>query len=141
MSDTPRTDASAFWVTSPTDPEMQEKVVVSHFARQLERENAELSDQLMRWFKAASPYATPGSLEHGLRDLRHALECILQRIDDDEFIPQEYVQMAREALGPPERLPDDSEIMRQVARMREALEADESDAAPIDSTVKPSAWD
>lgn len=38
MSDTPRTDASAFWVTSPTDPEMQEEVVVSHFARQLELE-------------------------------------------------------------------------------------------------------
>jgi hypothetical protein len=37
MSDTPRTDVSAFWVTSPTDPEMQEEVVVSHFTRQLER--------------------------------------------------------------------------------------------------------
>lgn len=36
-SDTPRTDAGAFWVTSPTDPEMREEVVVSHFARQLER--------------------------------------------------------------------------------------------------------
>src|SRR5690606_31585652 len=37
---------------------------------QLERENAELADQVMRWFKAASPYATPGSLEGGLDRLR-----------------------------------------------------------------------
>jgi hypothetical protein len=36
---------------------------------QLERENAELADQVMRWFKAASPYATPGSLEEGLKKL------------------------------------------------------------------------
>ena len=83
MSDTPQTDASAFWVSSPTDPEMQEEVVVSHFARQLERELAERlvdvnalmedirkgDDMLMAWFKAASPYATPGSLEEGLKDV------------------------------------------------------------------------
>jgi hypothetical protein len=30
----------------------------------------QLDDQLMRWFKAASPYATPGSLEGGLDRLR-----------------------------------------------------------------------
>jgi hypothetical protein len=80
MSDTPQTDASAFWVSSPTDPEMQEEVVVSHFARQLERELADVNalmedirkgdDMLMAWFKAASPYATPGSLEGGLDRLR-----------------------------------------------------------------------
>lgn len=28
----------------------------------------ELDAQLMRWFRAASPYATPSSLEEGLKD-------------------------------------------------------------------------
>lgn len=45
MSDTPKTDAGAFWVTSPTDPEMREEVVVSHFARQLERELNEIIER------------------------------------------------------------------------------------------------
>jgi hypothetical protein len=35
--------------------------------------------EVMRWFKAASPYATPGSLEQGLKKLREELieECAL----------------------------------------------------------------
>lgn len=40
---------------------------------QLEQELAERDAQLMRWFKAASPYATPGSLEEGLKKLERAL--------------------------------------------------------------------
>jgi hypothetical protein len=44
--------------------------------RELERQNAELDAQLMRWFKAASPYATPGSLEEGLKKLQgECSEC------------------------------------------------------------------
>jgi hypothetical protein len=46
MSDTPITDASAFWVTSPTDPEAQEEVVASHSARQIERELNAANDLL-----------------------------------------------------------------------------------------------
>jgi uncharacterized protein YigA (DUF484 family) len=45
----------------------------SDLCEKADRENAELSDQLMRWFKAASPYATPGSLEEGLKKLERAL--------------------------------------------------------------------
>jgi hypothetical protein len=30
--------------------------------------------------------------------MHSAIDCILTRIDDEEFIPQEYVQMAREAM-------------------------------------------
>jgi hypothetical protein len=41
----------------------------SDLCEKADRENAELSDQLMRWFKAASPYATPGSLEEGLKEV------------------------------------------------------------------------
>jgi hypothetical protein len=72
MSDTPRTDAVQGGLEFATElPEDWEKCFqwMAGHARSLERENAELSDQLMRWFKAASPYATPGSLEEGLKDV------------------------------------------------------------------------
>jgi hypothetical protein len=59
---TPRTDALA--------AKSEYQGAYLHLCRQLERENAELADQVMRWFKAASPYATPGSLESGLDRLR-----------------------------------------------------------------------
>jgi hypothetical protein len=82
MSDTPRTDAVQGGLECATElPEDWEKCFqwMAGHARSLERENAELSDQVMRWFKAASPYATPGSLERGLKKLREELieECAL----------------------------------------------------------------
>jgi hypothetical protein len=73
MSDTPRTDAVQGGLECATElPEDWEKCFqwMAGHARSLERENAELSDQVMRWFKAASPHATPGSLEGGLDRLR-----------------------------------------------------------------------
>jgi hypothetical protein len=76
MSDTPRTDAVQGGLECATElPEDWEKCFqwMAGHARSLERENAELSDQVMRWFKAASPYATPGSLEEGLKNLERAL--------------------------------------------------------------------
>lgn len=66
MSDTPKegdlhTEAGLFLV-------MHEALAAEREWRaRLERKNAELSDQVMRWFKAASPYATPGSLAEGLK--------------------------------------------------------------------------
>jgi hypothetical protein len=68
MRDTPKegdlhTEAGLFLV-------MHEALAAEREWRaRLERKNAELSDQVMRWFKAASPYATPGSLEEGLKDV------------------------------------------------------------------------
>lgn len=78
MRDTPKegdlhTEAGLFLV-------MHEALAAEREWRaRLERKNAELSDQVMRWFKAASPYATPGSLERGLVERRNNVieECAL----------------------------------------------------------------
>jgi hypothetical protein len=35
---------------------------------------------VMRWFKAASPYATPGSLEEGLKRVESQEEAIVEMI-------------------------------------------------------------
>ena len=75
MSDTQRTDAVEAecegWDKLRWIPQSVARKAFAH-ARQLERENA-----AMRW----------------------ALENILARIDEDEWIPTEYVQQAREALN------------------------------------------
>jgi predicted O-linked N-acetylglucosamine transferase (SPINDLY family) len=55
----------------------------SDLCEKADRENAELSDQLMRWFKAASPYATPGSLESALRRFHHWEEEIVRLLGID----------------------------------------------------------
>jgi hypothetical protein len=78
MRDTPKegdlhTEAGLFLV-------MHEALAAEREWRaRLERKNAELSDQVMRWFKAASPYATPGSLEGALKALASTLTdaCVL----------------------------------------------------------------
>jgi hypothetical protein len=78
MRDTPKegdlhTEAGLFLV-------MNEALAAEREWRaRLERKNAELSDQVMRWFKAASPYATPGSLEGALKALASTLTdaCVL----------------------------------------------------------------
>jgi hypothetical protein len=79
VEDTPITDAAVvrFTVASEIDRSPAGEWVAAGVARGLEQErNAVLADirnaddQLMRWFKAASPYATPGSLESGLDRLR-----------------------------------------------------------------------
>jgi formate dehydrogenase maturation protein FdhE len=76
MSATPKVDKWAF-DAMPGGPE----VVSANCARELEellmaaedenevlhKEIERLDEMVMRWFKAASPYATPGSLEEGLR--------------------------------------------------------------------------
>jgi hypothetical protein len=77
MSATPKVDKWAF-DAMPGGPE----VVSANCARELEellmaaedenevlhKEIERLDEMVMRWFKAASPYATPGSLEEGLKD-------------------------------------------------------------------------
>ena len=86
MSDTPRTDAVQGGLEFATElPEDWEKCFqwMAGHARSLERENAELSDQVMRWFKAASPYATPGSLEAALRRFHHWEEEIVRLLGID----------------------------------------------------------
>jgi hypothetical protein len=79
MSATPKVDKWAF-DAMPGGPE----VVSANCARELEellmaaedenevlhKEIERLDEMVMRWFKAASPYATPGSLESGLDRLR-----------------------------------------------------------------------
>jgi hypothetical protein len=80
MSDTPQTDAFLLAKNcTPHNPAAFEWAI--GLARSLERELAESrrdvnalmedirkgDDMLMAWFKAASPYATPGSLEIALR--------------------------------------------------------------------------
>jgi hypothetical protein len=40
----------------------------------------EMDAQLMRWFKAASPWATPGSLEEGIKDLERELEDVRREL-------------------------------------------------------------
>ena len=90
MIDTPRTDALVGNFDFPWS--FDTETLVRH-AETLERElaerlrdvNALMSDirkgdeMLMAWFKAASPYATPGSLERGLKKLREEFieECAL----------------------------------------------------------------
>jgi hypothetical protein len=80
MSETPRVDKWAF-DAMPGGPE----VVSANCARELEeflkaaedenevlhKEIERLDEMVMRWFKAASPYATPGSLEAALRRFHH----------------------------------------------------------------------
>ena len=128
MSDTPRTDAAVVWLPSPPDGEPAPYVPV-HVAVELERENAELADQVMRWFKAASPYATPGSLEEGLKKLREELieECALiceSRAGEGQYAESQAAWR----------------ILISAANAIRDLKKFQPDG-PIDSTVKPSAWD
>jgi hypothetical protein len=95
VEDTPITDAAVvlFTVASEIDRSPAGEWVAAGVARGLEQErNAVLADirnadaQLMRWFEAASPYATPGSLEEGLKRLDQelfyaAITELLRRIE------------------------------------------------------------
>ena len=126
MSETPRTDSEEKGASYCTGVEIRQ---AWNLARQLERENAELSDQLMRWFKAASPYATPGSLEEGLKKLREELieECALiceSRAGEGQYAESQAAWR----------------ILISAAHAIRALKNFQPDG-PIDSTVKPSAWD
>ena len=89
--------------------------------------------EVMRWFKAASPYATPGSLEEGLKKLEQSLveahpecrchECTAiweRRYPTKNAAPQAETCLC---LSFPHACP----VHRR--------------DGPIDSTVKPSAWD
>lgn len=92
---------------------------------QLERENAELADQVMRWFKAASPYATPGSLKEALERYENAA-------------PQ--AEQIGDVNGPRnEGLPADAALTCLCLSFPHACPVHRG--GPIDSTVKPSAWD
>ena len=127
MRDTPKegdlhTEAGLFLV-------MHEALAAEREWRaRLERENAELSDQVMRWFKAASPYATPGSLEEGLKKLR--AEAIKEVINAIEDAPLTYA-------GPDPHIVSDLRYLI-IRSVRDLIEDHDG---PIDSTVKPSAWD
>jgi hypothetical protein len=88
MSPTPRTDAELAAAEA-----VHSGYVSADFARQLERELeqsqfigadllkelAEAQETTIRWFQAASPYATPGSLAKGLAEHRNNAieECAL----------------------------------------------------------------
>lgn len=129
MSDTPRTDEVELHYRQMEDRDAPSYVAPAEFARQLERENAELADQVMRWFKAASPYATPGSLEEGLKKLRDELieECALiceSRAGEGQYAESQAAWR----------------ILISAAHAIRALKNFQPDG-PIDSTVKPSAWD
>jgi hypothetical protein len=83
VSDTPETDAFLTAKNCTRDNPVAFDWLVG-FARSLERKAAnaykgyqacnddliKCDEEVMRWFKAASPYATPGSLESGLDRLR-----------------------------------------------------------------------
>ena len=127
MRDTPKegdlhTEAGLFLV-------MNEALAAEREWRaRLERKNAELSDQVMRWFRAASPYATPGSLEQGLKKLREELieECALiceSRAGEGQYAESQAAWR----------------ILLSAAHAIRALK--KFQPGPIDSTVKPSAWD
>ena len=123
VSDTPETDAFLTAENCTRGNPVAFDWLVG-FARSLERKAAnaykgyqacnddliKCDAEVMRWFKAASPYATPGSLEEGLKRLEHELKRAHGEID-----------ALRAAVDSWRRL-------------------DQNDA-PIDSSVKPSAWD
>ena len=127
-SGTPRTDEIAYRRIADEEDENEQYDALLGLARQLERENAELSDQVMRWFKAASPYATPGSLEEGLKKLR--AEAIKEVINAIEDAPLTYA-------GPDPHIVSDLRYLI-IRSVRDLIEDHDG---PIDSTVKPSAWD
>ena len=93
----------------------------------LEQELAERDEQLMRWFKAASPYATPGSLRAALDRLENAAPQELPAVNSAR-------RDERTTLQPGGKHPEGPLAMRDSAKQP-------ADAAPIDSTIKPSAWD
>lgn len=171
MSDTPRTDAVEGYDDEYSNPELL------MLCRQLERENAELADQVMRWFKAASPYATPGSLEEGLKKMERELaeaQNVMSDLPKEHMGEYERMEEYRRQKEMPSKevldaitqgretgfalgLREAAEVAEHYAKLMnsEAAQraADEiramlsepnaapADAAPIDSTVKPSAWD
>jgi hypothetical protein len=51
------------------------------FNEVLHKEIERLDEMVMRWFKAASPYATPGSLEEGLKTLRGESDALRAAVD------------------------------------------------------------
>lgn len=107
MSDTPRTDEVELHYRRMEDRDAPSYVAPAEFARQLERENTELSDQLMRWFKAASPYATPRSLEQGLKKLKRELAEALnvERCYQELFNgPSDAPTLPKEYMGEYERM-------------------------------------
>lgn len=159
MSDTPRIDAFLrAGNCSPHNPVAFEWAI--GLARSIERElkerteerNAALEDtrkadeMLMRWFKAASPYATPGSLEEGLKKLQG--ECSECRRLNNRLAK---IDKALDELGAPTHEPVDGLTMElsRVGRIKRLTclclsfprACPVHRDAPIDSTVKPSAWD
>lgn len=126
MSDKQRTDEILVYYDYKEYDDDLADALVKH-ACKLERENAELADQVMRWFKAASPYATPGSLEEGLKKLREELieECALiceSRAGEGQYAESQAAWR----------------ILISAAHAIRALKNFQPDG-PIDSTVKPSA--
>jgi hypothetical protein len=121
---------------------------------QLERENAELADQVMRWFKAASPYATPGSLKAALERYENAVPIAWVHKDAailkqgktfhpslaHEYIPVYAAPQAATGIVPPESsAPADAALTCLCLSFPKACPVHRG--GPIDSTVKPSAWD
>ena len=146
MSDTPKVDAFLRAENCTRDNPVAFDWLVG-LARSLEREAAnsyrgyqacnddliKCDAEVMRWFKAASPYATPGSLEEGLKKLEQSLveahpecrchECTAiweRRYPTKNAAPQAETCLC---LSFPHACP----VHRR--------------DGPIDSTVKPSAWD
>lgn len=141
MSETPRVDKWAF-DAMPGGPE----VVSANCARELEeflkaaedenevlhKEIERLDEMVMRWFKAASPYATPGSLEEGLKKLEQSLveahpEC---RCHECTAIWERRYPTKNAA-------PQETCLCLSFPHACQVHRRDGS----IDSTIKPSAWD
>lgn len=142
MSDTPKVDAFLRAENCTRDNPVAFDWLVG-LARSLEREAAnsykgyqacnddliKCDAEVMRWFKAASPYATPGSLEEGLKKLREELieECALiceSRAGEGQYAESQAAWR----------------ILISAAHAIRAFKNFQPDG-PIDSTVKPSAWD
>jgi hypothetical protein len=99
---------------------------------QLQKDLDEAQDTAIRWFMAASPYATPGSLEEGLKKLEQSLveahpEC---RCHECTAIWERRYPTKNAATAG-----------NNTAPHSQTGSAGPAAAAPIDSTIKPSAWD
>ena len=105
--------------------------------------------EVMRWFKAASPYATPGSLERGLKKLEGEIQSLTTQMSKMVHIVPEkdltYAAPQAEQIGDVngprnEGLPADAALTCLCLSFPHACPVHRRDG-PIDSTVKPSAWD
>lgn len=95
-------------------------------AEDLRKRAEEAEDQVIRWFKAASPYATPGSLKEALERYENAA-------------PQ--AEQIGDVNGPRnEGLPADAALTCLCLSFPHACQVHRRDGS-IDSTIKPSAWD